>query len=81
MKTEVQKRVSKAKDYSKESKAARSTRSRTVRGVPTAVGLFVGGGGFDLGFRQAGYRILAATAVDPFAERPIKRTGQECRSC
>jgi len=49
------------KDYSLESKTARSTRARTVKGVPTAIGLFVGGGGLDLGFKQAGFQLLAAT--------------------
>lgn len=57
------------KNYLKETRAARATRSRTVKGVPTAVGLFVGGGGFDLGFRQAGFQLLAANDIDPFAER------------
>lgn len=55
------------KDYSSESKTARSTRARTVKGVPTAVGLFVGGGGLDLGFRQAGFQLLAATDNEPAA--------------
>lgn len=58
-----------ASDFSAESHVARSTRARTVKGVPTAVGLFVGGGGLDLGFRQAGFRLLAATDIDPFAQR------------
>ena len=55
------------KDYSSESKTARTTRARTVKGVPTAVGLFVGGGGLDLGFRQAGFQLLAATDNEPAA--------------
>lgn len=61
--------MSKQDDYSKETNSARATRARTVKGVPTAVGLFVGGGGLDLGFHQAGFRLLAATDVDPVAER------------
>lgn len=61
--------MSKKTDYSSETRTARSTRARTVKGVPTAVGLFVGGGGFDLGFRNAGFRLLAATDHDPYAER------------
>jgi DNA (cytosine-5)-methyltransferase 1 len=56
-------------DYSQESPRDRATRARTVRGVPTAVGLFVGGGGLDLGFKQAGFRLLAATDIDVDAER------------
>src|SRR5262249_8643209 len=31
---------------------------------PTAISLFTGAGGFDLGFHQAGWRILAATDHD-----------------
>jgi DNA (cytosine-5)-methyltransferase 1 len=56
-------------DFSAESRDARSTRARTVKGVPTALGVFVGGGGLDLGFRQAGFRLLAATDIDPFAQK------------
>lgn len=56
-----------------ESREARTTRARTVKGVPTAVGFFVGGGGLDLGFRQAGYRILAATDHDPYAAKTYRR--------
>lgn len=55
-------------DFHKESKAARATRARTVKGVPTAVGLFVGAGGLDLGFRQAGFQLLAASDVEPEAK-------------
>ena len=55
-------------DYSKESTVDRARRARTVRGVPTAVGLFAGGGGLDLGFRQAGFHLLAALDSDPAAE-------------
>lgn len=50
-----------------------SRRKRTVRGVPTFVGLFVGGGGLDLGFQQAGFRSLAATDNDPYAEKTYRR--------
>jgi DNA (cytosine-5)-methyltransferase 1 len=55
-------------DYITESKDERSTRARTVRGVPTALGLFVGGGGLDLGFKQAGFRLLAASDNEPMAQ-------------
>jgi DNA (cytosine-5)-methyltransferase 1 len=60
-------------DYSIESPTERSTRARTVRGVPTAFGLFVGGGGLDLGFRQAGFQLLGATDVDPYAQKTHQR--------
>lgn len=53
--------MKKANDFKSETTDARATRSRTVAGVPTAVGLFVGGGGMDLGFKHAGFRLLAAT--------------------
>lgn len=56
------------KDFLSESGADRATRARTVKGVPTAVGLFVGAGGLDLGFRQAGFRLLAASDFEPQAE-------------
>jgi len=56
------------KDFLTETGSDRSTRSRTVKGVPTAVGLFVGAGGLDLGFRQAGFRLLAASDFEPEAE-------------
>lgn len=56
-----------------ETDAERATRARTVKGVPTAIGLFVGGGGLDLGFRQAGFDILAATDSDPYAEKTHQR--------
>jgi DNA (cytosine-5)-methyltransferase 1 len=56
-------------DFIKESPAARSTRARTVKGVPTALGLFVGGGGLDLGFRTAGFELLAASDNDVEARR------------
>jgi len=55
-------------DFSKETAVARSTRARTVKGVPTALGLFVGGGGLDLGFKQAGFRLLAASDNEPAAQ-------------
>lgn len=60
-------------DFSDESGADRSTRSRTVKGVPTAVGIFVGAGGLDLGFRQAGFRLLAASDHEPEAESTHQR--------
>ncbi|MBB4757511.1 hypothetical protein XarjCFBP7653_10950 [Xanthomonas arboricola] len=59
--------MKKVNDFLTESSNARATRSRTVAGVPTAVGLFVGGGGMDLGFRHAGFRLLAATDNEPAA--------------
>lgn len=55
-------------DYSKETAVARATRARTVKGVPTALGLFVGGGGLDLGFKLAGFRLLAASDNEPAAQ-------------
>src|SRR6267142_412712 len=58
---------------SAESKSSRSTRARTIKGVPTAFGLFVGGGGLDLGFHQAGYLLLAATDSDPYAQKTHER--------
>ncbi len=61
------------KSFTKETGEARTTRARTVTGVPSALGLFVGGGGLDLGFKQAGYRILAATDIDPSAEKTHRR--------
>ena len=60
-------------DFSHETLEARQTRSRTVRGVPTALGLFVGGGGLDHGFRRAGFRLLAATDIDPVAQKTHER--------
>jgi len=60
-------------DLVSESAAARAKRSRTVKGVPTALGLFVGGGGLDLGFKQAGFRLLAATDNEPAAGRTHDR--------
>jgi DNA (cytosine-5)-methyltransferase 1 len=60
-------------DFHGETRALRATRARTVKGVPTAFGLFVGGGGLDLGFHQAGFRLLAATDIDPFAKKTHER--------
>jgi DNA (cytosine-5)-methyltransferase 1 len=60
-----------------ETRAARSTRARTVKGVPTAVSLFVGGGGLDLGFRQAGFRILMASDSDPIAAKTYTRNAPD----
>lgn len=65
--------MKKMSDFSTESRDARSTRARTVTGVPTAIGLFVGGGGLDLGFQQAGFKILAATDNEPAAENTHKK--------
>ena len=55
-----------------ECRASRSRRARTVKGVPSALGLFVGAGGLDLGFRMAGYDILAACDTDPFAAKTYR---------
>ena len=44
-------------------------RARTIKGVPTALALFSGGGGLDLGFKFAGFKILAATDSDPYAAK------------
>lgn len=60
--------MKKKNDFLLESGADRATRARTVKGVPTAVGLFVGAGGLDLGFRQAGFKLLAASDFEPQAE-------------
>ncbi len=57
------------RDFANESVSARATRARTVRGVPTALGLFVGGGGLDLGFKQAGFELLAASDMDVNAQQ------------
>lgn len=57
----------------KESSRERATRARTVHGVPTCLSLFTGGGGLDLGFEQAGFRVLLATDVEPTAERTYAR--------
>ncbi len=63
--------------FATESTEERVKRARTVRGIPTAVGLFVGGGGLDLGFRQAGFRMLAATDFEPSAEKTYKTNNPE----
>lgn len=55
-------------DFSTETRTDRATRARTVKGVPTVLGLFVGGGGFDLGFKQAGFNLLAASDIEPHAQ-------------
>lgn len=56
-----------------ESREAEARRARTVRGVPTAVALFSGAGGMDLGFRMAGFKILAASDIDPYAAKTHER--------
>jgi DNA (cytosine-5)-methyltransferase 1 len=61
------------RDYRFETPKERARRARTVKGVPTALGLFVGGGGLDLGFLQAGFRLLAASDADPMAARTHAR--------
>ena len=55
--------------YVKECNKDRVRRGRTVEGVPTCLSLFSGGGGLDLGFEQAGFRVLAATDVEPAAKK------------
>jgi hypothetical protein len=57
----------------KESTEMRTKRGRTVEGVPTCLSLFSGGGGLDLGFEMAGYRVLAATDIEPAAEKTFSR--------
>lgn len=61
------------RDYRHETPKERAKRARTVKGVPTALGLFVGGGGLDLGFLQAGFRLLAASDVDSAAAKTHER--------
>ncbi len=56
-----------------ESSEEQARRARTVSGVPTAVALFSGAGGMDLGFRLAGFRLLVASDIDPFAEKTHER--------
>lgn len=56
-----------------ESKEDESRRARTVQGVPTAIAMFSGAGGLDLGFRMAGFRLLLSTDNDPYAEKTHKR--------
>jgi len=56
-----------------ETAAGRARRARTVKGVPTALGMFVGGGGLDLGFKQAGFKLLAASDNEPAAGRTHAR--------
>lgn len=60
--------ISNIRNFLTESKSDRTTRARTVKGVPTALGLFVGAGGLDLGFRQAGFQLLAASDFEPEAQ-------------
>ena len=57
----------------RETKEARATRARTVKGVPTCLSLFSGAGGLDLGFEWAGFRILAATDIDPSSQKTFVR--------
>ena len=56
-----------------ESSDEQARRARTVRGVPTVVALFSGAGGLDLGFKQAGFRVLLATDIDPAAAKTHAR--------
>lgn len=49
--------------FLKENAKARATRARRVTGVPTALSLFSGAGGLDLGFSMAGFQILAASDI------------------
>lgn len=39
---------------------------------PTAISLFSGGGGLDIGFHQAGFRTLACVEIDPEACRTLQ---------
>ncbi len=59
----------KSKAAGLKSRADETRLARTVRGVPTAVSIFAGAGGLDLGFRMAGFKILLATDHDPDAAR------------
>lgn len=52
-----------------ESARAQATRARRVTGVPTALSLFSGAGGLDLGFRMAGFRVLAASDISDESRR------------
>ena len=55
------------------SRDAEVRRARTVRGIHTAVTLFSGAGGMDLGFYMAGFKILAASDIDPYAAKTHER--------
>lgn len=55
--------------FLQETAKARATRARRVTGVPTALSLFSGAGGLDLGFRMAGFRVLAASDIKDESRR------------
>ena len=59
--------------HHRESPDDQARRARTVRGVPTVVALFSGAGGLDLGFKQAGFRVLLASDTDPVAAKNYAR--------
>lgn len=52
-------------DRRTESRRAQCAVNGSVRSMPTALSLFTGAGGMDLGVSQAGFRILAAIELDP----------------
>lgn len=52
----------------RETSKERSKRVRRVESIPTVLSLFSGGGGLDIGFERAGYKILAASDNEPSAQ-------------
>ena len=57
----------------------RLTRRRTRREAATCIDLFAGAGGLAEGFRQAGFRIVAAADQAPAAARTFQRNFPETR--